>query len=63
MSDDDNLKKARTALRHAAHVYAHTDKQDSVRWTVAADALDNAAVTLTLCAAVCGVRMKPPETT
>ena len=61
MSDVENFKNARTRLRHAAHVYANTPKDDPAKRESAIEDLENAAITMALFAAIYGVRteMKP----
>jgi len=52
----EELQKARTALRHAAHVYAKTPKTNTLGRERAGAALDTAAITMALTAAIYGVR-------
>lgn len=47
----DQLEAARTALRHAAHVYARTNKKDTAKYTTAVKELERAAILMVAAAA------------
>ena len=56
----EQLQQARKAHRHAAHVYAHTEK-DSDHYSEAIDRLEKAAITFSLALMVYGDKVVDPE--